>query len=137
MVRTIKNDMFGLRRVHLSLMVCVCLMLVACARREPPRMMPPRTGQRVLFVVPAKPPASVPSANPREELNRWLVEKAGGYTTLPAQGAWKSPSGEVVSEDNLLYIVSLYDGDMEEFEKELNTFIITEFGQQEAYIERW
>ncbi len=96
---------------------------------------PPAT--RTLFVVPATLPDGRASDAERAELERWLVDRAGGYTELgEVRGGWKSPTGEVVTETNRLYLISVSDKPGL-FEKELRERIVRDFHQQEAYVERW
>lgn len=96
------------------------------------------TGHRTFFVVPTHLPDGSPSDEQVEQLEAWLIEEAGGYTRLgTGTGGWKSPTGEVIVEENHIYIVGIYSGDPGEFADSLNSYIVENFNQQEAWIEQW
>lgn len=115
----------------LALLAAGLLLTAGCAGT-------PASGHRTLFTVPVTLPDGTSSETQREELERWLVERAGGYTMIgTGRGGWKSPAGEVITEENHVYIVGVYDGDPETFAKEVNDYIVKNFDQQEAWVERW
>lgn len=113
------------------LAMAALLIASACASTPP-------GGHRTLFTVPVVLPDGTSSEEKRGELESWLVERAGGYTLLgTGQGGWKSPTGEVITEENHVYLVGIYDGDPETFAREVNDYIVKNFDQQEAWVERW
>lgn len=96
------------------------------------------SGHRTLFVVPTTLPDGTPSHVQVEALESWLIEKAGGYTRLgTGTGGWESPTGEIITEENHIYLVGIYSGDPKAFAADLDAFIVEIFQQQEAWIEQW
>jgi hypothetical protein len=118
-----------------GLMLLVALGLVAplggCLHKaEAPR--------RTMFTVPMAFPDGTPTDAEVEDFERWLVDRAGGFTRItPARGGWMSPAGEVIVEDNHLYVVSISDGQPDAFRDDVERQVIDTFRQQEAWIERW
>lgn len=95
------------------------------------------TRGRYLFVVPEQLPSGESSAAQQARLETWLAETAGGYTRLgDVQGGWKAPDGAIITERNLLYLVSIPKG-ARPFRRQLEQLILKEFEQQEAWIEGW
>lgn len=108
--------------------LAVVLLLAACAQRP----------QRLLFVVPEQLPTGEASTAQQAELEEWMARQAGGFTRIPGvEGGWVTPEGTLVREDNVLYLLSLPPGVPESFASELEGRILTDFEQQEAWIQRW
>ena len=118
------------RWLPLFLTLALCLPLAGCLHK-------PAAPARSMFVVPMTFPDGTPTDAEVEDFERWLVERAGGFTRItPARGGWMSPAGEIIIEDNHLYLVSHKD-DPDGFRDDVERRVIDTFRQQEAWIERW
>ena len=93
---------------------------------------------RLLFVVPETLPDGESSSGQISELEEWMARQAGGFTRINGvEGGWMAPSGEVLRESNVLFLLSLPKGTPGSLESELEGRILTDFNQQEAWIQRW
>lgn len=108
-----------------TLLAAGLLLLGACAGAP----------KRTLFVVPNTLPNGQSSEQRRAALETWMADRAGGFTEMgEVNGAWKTPKGEVLREKNRMYLITVED-DPEAFREALREKIITEFEQEEAYLE--
>jgi hypothetical protein len=118
----------GLKTLTLSILVAV---LLGCSPAH-------RTAQRLLFVVPEELPDGTSSAAQQAALEEWMASRAGGFTRLDgAHGGWMGPDGEVVREDNVLYLLTFPEGDRADGALEVEQRILRDFQQQEAWIQKW
>jgi hypothetical protein len=118
----------GLRILILSIPLLVAM---GCASGH-------RTPQRLLFVVPDHLPDGTPSAAQQAALEEWMASRAGGFTRLDgAHGGWMGPDGEVVREDNVLYLLTFPEGERADVAREVEQRILRDFQQQEAWIQKW
>jgi hypothetical protein len=88
---------------------------------------------RYFFVVPQWLPNGESTGPQRQVLEKWLVERAGGFTRLgPARGGWQHGK-DLIEEDAIAYFVVGPDGLRGEIEKT----ILERFRQRQAFVVQW
>ncbi len=112
--------------------------MIGCEQEElRTRVMIPSTQSAApacyFIVVPLELPNGSPTDTQRKSLERWMADRAGGYTRLgPCHGGWRD-GDRIVEEDHVAYFLRGPAG----LKPELERIITEEFQQREPFVVPW